>query len=253
VLHTAAARGDRVLAGFAAAPAAGRADKAAAAEPPDEDEPSNTAALSLWPVERILVRDRKRKDLGDLKPLAESIAALGLLHPIVVRPDGTLIAGARRLAACRDVLGLAEVPVRVLDIGALVRGEADENTQRLGFAPEEALKVYGAVLEEEKRLARERQKAGLRRGKEKAPAEDVPVPGIARDGGEARDLAAAITGYSEKSLRMTRIVARHGEAEADIFDAVLEDIKRGRIQSPVPCQWNITIRAQNTATAHVML
>jgi hypothetical protein len=127
VLHTAAARGDRVLAGFAAAPAAGRADKAAAAEPPDEDEPSNTAALSLWPVERILVRDRKRKDLGDLKPLAESIAALGLLHPIVVRPDGTLIAGARRLAACRDVLGLAEVPVRVLDIEALVRGEADEN------------------------------------------------------------------------------------------------------------------------------
>jgi hypothetical protein len=84
------------------------------------------------------------------------------------------------------------------------------------------------------------------------------LPDIAREQaqearGDTRDLAAAITGYSEKSLRMTRIVARHGEAEADIFDAVLEDIKRGRIQSPVPCQWNITIRAQNTAMAHVML
>jgi hypothetical protein len=30
-----------------------------------------------------------------------------------------------------------------------VRGEADENAQRLGFAPEEALDVYDDVLEEE--------------------------------------------------------------------------------------------------------
>jgi ParB family chromosome partitioning protein len=94
-----------------------------------------------WPIDRVVLRDRKRKDLGDLQPLADSIAAIGLLHPIVVRPDGTLIAGARRLAAYRDVLGLAEVPVRVVDLEALVRGEADENAQRLGFAPGEAIEV----------------------------------------------------------------------------------------------------------------
>jgi hypothetical protein len=36
-------------------------------------------------VDRIIVRDRIRKDLGDLEPLKESIAAFGLLHPLGVR------------------------------------------------------------------------------------------------------------------------------------------------------------------------
>jgi ParB-like chromosome segregation protein Spo0J len=46
----------------------------------------------------IKVGKRHRRDLGDIAALAESIKAVGLLHPIVVQPDGKLIAGARRLA-----------------------------------------------------------------------------------------------------------------------------------------------------------
>ena len=53
------------------------------------------------PIEEIKIGVRFRRDLGDLKSLAESIKAVGLLHPIVVTSDGLLIAGQRRLEASR--------------------------------------------------------------------------------------------------------------------------------------------------------
>ena len=46
----------------------------------------------------IIVGKRPRHDLGDIDELARSIAEVSLLHPIVIRPDGTLIAGVWRLA-----------------------------------------------------------------------------------------------------------------------------------------------------------
>jgi hypothetical protein len=105
------------------------------------------------------------------------------------------------------LLGLAEVPVRILDIEAIVLGEADENAQRLGFAPSEAVEIYDAVIETEKDLARRRQLAGLRKGKEPAEREVEPGAGKSRNG-EARDLAAAKTGWSEKSLRQAHACGR---------------------------------------------
>ena len=41
-------------------------------------------------ITEIKVRHRYRKNLGDIESLAASIKELGLLHPIVVRPDGRL-------------------------------------------------------------------------------------------------------------------------------------------------------------------
>jgi ParB family transcriptional regulator, chromosome partitioning protein len=60
----------------------------------------------------IRVGERHRRDLGDIGGLAESIADIGLLQPIVVNEDGLLLAGARRLAACKH-LGWETVPVIV--------------------------------------------------------------------------------------------------------------------------------------------
>jgi ParB family chromosome partitioning protein len=60
------------------------------------------------PISSIAVGTRHRRDMGDVDGLARSIADVGLLHPIVVTPDGKLIAGERRLAACRQ-LGWADI------------------------------------------------------------------------------------------------------------------------------------------------
>ncbi|GAB3769925.1 ParB family chromosome partitioning protein [Nocardioides ginsengisegetis] len=52
-------------------------------------------------VESIAVGVRHRQDLGDLAPLVASIDRLGLLQPITIAPDGTLLCGRRRLEAIR--------------------------------------------------------------------------------------------------------------------------------------------------------
>ena len=41
----------------------------------------------------------RRRGLGDIVALTRSMADLGLLQPIVIRPDGRLLVGHRRLAS----------------------------------------------------------------------------------------------------------------------------------------------------------
>jgi ParB family chromosome partitioning protein len=65
-------------------------------------------------IAEIRVGVRFRKDMGDLASLAASIKARGLYHPIVISSDGLLLAGERRLEACK-LLGWERVPVTVIE------------------------------------------------------------------------------------------------------------------------------------------
>jgi ParB family chromosome partitioning protein len=69
-------------------------------------------SITTMPIASIKIGERIRKDMGDIDALAESIADLGLLNPITVAPDGKLLAGERRLEACKK-LGWDTVPVTV--------------------------------------------------------------------------------------------------------------------------------------------
>jgi len=95
-------------------------------------------------VSAVIIGERHRKDLGDLAPLAQSMAEIGLLHPIVVNSDGVLIAGERRLRAAQT-LGWDDIPARVLDLQNIARGEHDENTMRKDFTPSEAVAIWQAL------------------------------------------------------------------------------------------------------------
>ena len=76
-----------------------------------------------------------RRELGDIKELAESIRSVGLLEPLLVwlqlvpgtstEPKGYVhvIAGHRRLAAAREA-GLVEIPVIIVDLDERGRMEA---------------------------------------------------------------------------------------------------------------------------------
>jgi ParB family chromosome partitioning protein len=55
------------------------------------------------PITAIEIGHRFRRDLGDIDALAQNIADVGLLHPVVVTPNGELIAGLRRLRAFAGV------------------------------------------------------------------------------------------------------------------------------------------------------
>lgn len=62
----------------------------------------------------IVVGERFRKDFGDLDELIDSIKRKGIIQPLTVSTDGTLLAGGRRFAAAEKA-GLITVPVIVRD------------------------------------------------------------------------------------------------------------------------------------------
>ena len=104
--------------------------------PFDNEQP----AVSDLPIAAIRVEGRFRRELGDIASLADSIAEVGLLHPIVVTPDHRLIAGARRLHAMRK-LGRTHVPAHVVPLADILRGEFDENAVRADFLPSEFVAI----------------------------------------------------------------------------------------------------------------
>jgi ParB family chromosome partitioning protein len=67
------------------------------------------------PLKSIVVKDRARIDLGDIKGLAESIEKHGLLQPITVDEKMNLLAGGRRYAA-HEYLGWLTVDVVIKPI-----------------------------------------------------------------------------------------------------------------------------------------
>lgn len=79
--------------------------------------------------------DRQRRELGDITSLANSIAQIGLVSPIVVTTSGDqviLVAGHRRLTACQK-LGMESVPAVFLeDLDPVTRKivELEENIKR---------------------------------------------------------------------------------------------------------------------------
>jgi ParB family chromosome partitioning protein len=117
----------------------------------------------LWKIDRIIVENRFRQDLGDIDGLAQSIRELGLLHPIVVQPDGRLIAGQRRLEACKQ-LGWTEIPVHVVSLDDVLQGELQENTRRKDFTPTELVAIFRALADRERQEAEQRAQEGRRLG-----------------------------------------------------------------------------------------
>jgi hypothetical protein len=65
------------------------------------------------PIASIKIGKRHRRDLGDVAALAASIEDIGLINPITVDENGLLLAGGRRLAACKQ-LGWKQIPVCVV-------------------------------------------------------------------------------------------------------------------------------------------
>lgn len=89
-------------------------------------------------VEKIIVKQRIRKDLGDLEPLKNSLSTHGQLHPIVITPKNVLISGERRLTAAKE-LGWQEIDVLVKDIDpeTALAIELEENITRRDFNADE--------------------------------------------------------------------------------------------------------------------
>ena len=123
---------------------------------------SNHGKAKTVQVLDVQIGKRPRKDMGDIDSLAASMADLGLLQPIVVRPDMSLVAGERRLKAAKQ-LGWNEIFAHVVtnldEALPFLRAERDENTCRKDFTPTEAV-ALGKTFEKHERVeAKRRQTA----------------------------------------------------------------------------------------------
>ena len=170
----------------------------------------------MIPTDSIIVGTRRRKNLGDIQSLADSIAAIGLLHPPVVTPDHRLIAGERRLAAVR-LLGWTETPVTVLDLADILRGEHDENVERLDLSPSEAVDIARAVEDEVRTPV----------GVNKAYREDSES--FAIPSGRTVDKAATYVGMSGRTLEKARRVVEAAEADPVLLPLVEKMDKTGKV------------------------
>lgn len=99
--------------------------------------------VNVVPIEKIQIGQRQRKSVGELDDLIESIKRVGLIHPIVVDSDLNLLAGERRLTACK-MLGWNEVPIRQFnELGETERKEIEleENIRRKNLDWQEEVKA----------------------------------------------------------------------------------------------------------------
>jgi N6-adenosine-specific RNA methylase IME4 len=182
--------------------------------------------MTECPISDIKIPSRHRKDLGDIKPLAASISEIGLLHPIVVRPDRTLVSGERRLKAVES-LGWGEVPIRVVngldEILKALKAESDENVCRKDFSPSEAVEMGETIEAVEREEAKKRLATNPDGGKAKPklaygnfPEAKPPV----------RDRVGAAVGMSGKTYEKAKAVKDAAKKEPEKYQPLVDRMDR---------------------------
>lgn len=146
--------------------------------------------------------------------MAQSINEVGLLHPIVIDSQKNLIAGARRIKAVQT-LGWTRIPVHIVDLKDLGKGEFHENVARKGFTPSEMVAVKRALEPEIKADAEERMKAGQ------------PSANLAQ--GETRDIVSSFAGVSHGTLAQAETVVEAAEHEPEKYGTLLEKVDSGEV------------------------
>ena len=190
-----------------------------------EAQPTTARApKSMMAIDTIKIGQRIRRDLGDLTPLMESIKLVGLLHPVPVLADGTLVGGARRLEAARR-LGWTHIPVHIVQVDDLLRAEVDENVERVDFSPFEIEEVRKALEAREGAETKARQTAGLRKGAKSSVEENVHH-GTA---GKTRDRVGAMVGKSGKTVDKIKAVAEAAKREPEKFAAIAEAMEKKKM------------------------
>jgi hypothetical protein len=199
--------------------------------------------LCHLPLKVIRVGNRhRRRDLA-LSSLIESIKELGLLQPIVVDfASSTLIAGERRLGACR-ALGWDEIPCHLVNIDQIARGEYAENVERLNFTLTELVAIKRTLEPALRDAAKERMVA--------AHASCGKFPELAS--GRTRDMAAVGLGVSGRTLEKAEAVVSAAEAEPEKYSKLLADMDRtGRVDGPYkPFEERATGRGDQVRAASI--
>lgn len=117
----------------------------------------------LIEIEKIKIKDRIRKDFGNIQELADDIKENGLINPPVITPDTyELITGERRIRAMK-LLGYKQIEVRpmaVKDAEHQLNLEISENEARKDFSKAERIDYARRLERIESLKAKERMSEG---------------------------------------------------------------------------------------------
>jgi site-specific DNA-methyltransferase (adenine-specific) len=163
-------------------------------------------------IASIRLGNRTRKDVGDLESLAESIAEIGILQPVVVTPDGRLIAGFRRIQACKK-LGWKTIPVRVVDLDRVVEGEFAENVFRKDFTLSEIAAIAKRLRPIVEKRAHQRRIIPLKQGKSVPVVQNLDLG----EKGKSRNILARYVGVSSTTLEKIEAVVAAAEENPKKF------------------------------------
>jgi ParB family chromosome partitioning protein len=188
--------------------------------------------IKLVDIDQIKVVDRVRKDMGNLEELAESIKELGLLQPILVTEELVLVAGERRLRACK-MLGWDQIPARVErfeDHLARLKAERDENTTHKPFTFSEMVELARKLEAVEKERAKARSLANLKQYQE---SQDM-VAGCQNFDTRETDItrtnskvAQEIGFGSHETYRKAKFIAEHAP---DVAPELIQQLDEGQIR-----------------------
>lgn len=185
---------------------------------------SEATAVDQIDIDEIVVGERYRKSLGDIISLSKSIDKLGLLHPIVVDSRKNLVAGLRRLEACR-LLGWTQIPCRVMssldDAIPALKAEHDENTCREPFAPLELVALGKALEAMERQKAKERQSSS---GPKEGRGAKTGSVNFTEPVGQTRDKVGEALGVSGVTYQRMKAVAKAAEDDPETFGPIAEEM-----------------------------
>ena len=135
-------------------------------------------------IKDIKIGERLRKEMGDIRGLADSIKEQGLLQSIGVNENNELIFGLRRIEAAK-LLGWEQIDARVVNVTSLIEGEITENEIRKDFTNDEKVAI-GEMIEQQL-SNRQGQRTDLKQ------YFDELVPTLAQV--KTRDIAAQKAGF----------------------------------------------------------
>lgn len=188
-------------------------------------------------IDRIKIGKRRRQDMGDIQELADNIDARGLIHPIVVKDDMTLLAGERRLRA-HMLLNRTTIRADVVTLDSKDSSrkaiELFENVMRLNFTWSERALLEKDLFDAQ---AAENPDWSLRKQADLIDTSKTQI-------GKRIQLAEAIELIPELGLCETQ------DEAWKLFKRLEEDIVVGQLKQKMP---DATINAPHWAREHYVV
>lgn len=190
----------------------------------------DSAVVLHMRVNDIVIGDRR--PVGDLTEMIASIREVGLLNPITVNEDNTLIAGRHRLEACK-ALGWEEIPVLSVRMDELHAelAEIDENlvnnppgTLERSELWKRRKEIYEALHPE---ATAEAIRSAARWEAEKSPNEIISL------GDDAKPPAKAVISFSKDAAAKTGVSQRTVQQEVQIAENIVPEVKEMLRNTPV--------------------